>query len=280
MTPIIKAFDHVLVGVDDLEAARRNWERLGFTACPRGRHIGWGTANYCLMFPENYVELIGIVDPDQFTNNLDSFLAERGEGLLGLAYRSTDVLGDVAQLRQRGLSVEGPKDLARIIEHPDGELRPRFRLMHFDPESRPGLLAFACQHLTPKMVWQEPWLKHRNGARRITRVTVVAKEAGAAAEIGRAWFGDAQILRGTASLTMGAGDFSLELLHPEFAQTRYKGGLPPNLLGPVAFTVAVEDLATCRKLLEQAEVAVMEGPTSLVVPPSQANGVLLEFVNI
>src|SRR5690606_16548326 len=75
MTPIIKAFDHVLVGVDDLEAARRNWERLGFTACPRGRHIGWGTANYCLMFPENYVELIGIVDPDQFTNNLDSFLA-------------------------------------------------------------------------------------------------------------------------------------------------------------------------------------------------------------
>ena len=82
MNPIVKAFDHVLVGVASLEAARRNWQRLGFTACPRGRHIGWGTANYCLMFPENYIELIGIVDPEQFTNSLDRFLAERGEGVL------------------------------------------------------------------------------------------------------------------------------------------------------------------------------------------------------
>lgn len=279
MTPIIKAFDHVLVGVADLEAARQNWERLGFAACPRGRHIGWGTANYCLMFPENYVELIGIVDPAQFTNNLDNFLAERGEGLLGAAYRSADVEGDVALLRQRGLSVEGPKDLARIIEHPDGELRPRFRLMHFEPESRPGLLAFACQHLTPEMVWQQPWLRHPNGAQRLTRVVAIVEDLEAPAEIGRAWFGDAQIRRGTASVTMNAGDFQLELLHPEMAQTRYKGALAPNFLGPAGFTIAVEDLAACRQLLEAAGVAVMEGATTLVVPPSEANGVVLEFVS-
>ncbi|HLS69114.1 MAG TPA: VOC family protein [Kiloniellales bacterium] len=278
MIPVIEEFDHVLVGVADLEAARRNWELLGFTACPRGRHIGWGTANYCLMFPETYIELIGIVDPAQFTNNLDRFLAERGEGLLGLAYRSSDLDGDIAELRRRGLAVEGPQDLERIIEHPDGELRPRFRLMHFEPGSRPGVLAFACQHLTPEMVWQSPWLQHANGAQAIIRVTAVCEDLEAPLEAARAWFGNAHVRIGADSLTMDAGSFELELLRPEVAQTRYKGALAPNLQGPVAFSVTVEDLSACRRLLRGNGVSVMEASRKLRVPPIAANGVLLEFV--
>ena len=80
----LTGIDHVLVGVDDLEVAREGWSRLGFTLSPRGRHIGWGTANYCVMFPGDYVELLGVLDASQFTNNLDRFL-EGGEGLLGVA---------------------------------------------------------------------------------------------------------------------------------------------------------------------------------------------------
>jgi len=34
------------------------------------------------MLEQGYIELLGILDPAQFTNNLDKFLAER-EGLLG-----------------------------------------------------------------------------------------------------------------------------------------------------------------------------------------------------
>ena len=63
MTGAFSGLDHVLVGVRDLEAARATWTGLGFNPCPRGRHTGWGTANYCLMFPGDYVELLGIVDP-------------------------------------------------------------------------------------------------------------------------------------------------------------------------------------------------------------------------
>src|SRR3546814_8233762 len=68
----IRGIDHVLVGVRDLEAARETYARLGLTVSPRGRHIGWGTANYCIMFPGDYIELLGIVDATQFTNNLRS----------------------------------------------------------------------------------------------------------------------------------------------------------------------------------------------------------------
>ena len=75
--PDIAGIDHLLVGVRDLESAARQWRRLGFQLTPRGRHIGWGTANYCIMFQDDYLELLGIVDPAQFTNNLDRFLATR-----------------------------------------------------------------------------------------------------------------------------------------------------------------------------------------------------------
>src|SRR5215831_15468233 len=85
MTNAIAGIDHVIVGVRDLERARADWSRLGFTLSPRGRHIGQGTANYCIMFASDYIELLGIVDPHDFVQNLDTFL-DRREGLMAAAF--------------------------------------------------------------------------------------------------------------------------------------------------------------------------------------------------
>lgn len=278
MSRPIAAFDHLLVGVAELEAARRTWERLGFTACPRGRHIGWGTANYCLMFENDYVELLGIVDPEQFTNNLDRFLEERGEGLLAAAFRSTDIDATAEELRRRGLGVDGPHDLARIIEHPEGERRPRFRLIHLDADDRPGLLAFVCQHLTPEMVWQPAWTWHRNGARRITRLIAVVEEVGGPAVAAAGWFGEDRVSVADGGVTVEAAGLRLELLTPAAAGARYGARLPwgPRP-GPLGFTVAVKDLEACEAVLEAGGVASQRLGASLRVPPSQASGVLLEF---
>ena len=76
----ITGIDHTLVGVRDLEAARVAWEKIGFRLTPRGRHIGWGTGNYCIMLEQGYIELLGIVDPAS-SPTISMFLAERG--LLG-----------------------------------------------------------------------------------------------------------------------------------------------------------------------------------------------------
>ncbi|MDP6884901.1 MAG: VOC family protein, partial [Rhodospirillales bacterium] len=79
------AIDHVLVGVADLEGARRAWEGLGFTVTPRGRHKGWGTANYSAMMAHHFIELLGIVDADKYaTPGLEEFL-QRREGLMAVA---------------------------------------------------------------------------------------------------------------------------------------------------------------------------------------------------
>ena len=109
----IAGIDHVIVGVRDLERARSGWSRLGFTLSPRGRHIGQGTANYCIMFPSDYVELLGLVDADDFVQRLDDFLARR-EGLMAAAFAPAGAPEDVrAALLGYGLHPSEPRPLGR-----------------------------------------------------------------------------------------------------------------------------------------------------------------------
>jgi len=69
----IRGIDHVIVAVQDLEHARTVWTRLGFATSPRCRHIGQGTANYCVMCRFDYIELLGIVDAADSVDRLRAF---------------------------------------------------------------------------------------------------------------------------------------------------------------------------------------------------------------
>jgi hypothetical protein len=193
--------------VRDLEAARRRWQELGFTVTPRGRHIGWGTANYCIMLERGYVELIGIVDPAQFTNNLDVFLAER-EGLLGLAFASSDAARTRDALAAAGLHPDGPTDLKRLLELPEGDVLPAFSLVFLPRAETPGFSAFFCQHLTPQLLRRPEWLRHANGATALTAVTVVADDPAALAQGWAPVFGGDAIgtADGGAMLDTGGGE--------------------------------------------------------------------------
>src|SRR3546814_17469249 len=107
--PII-GLDHVIVGVKDLDGARADWMRLGFVTAPRGDHAGKATSNYCIMFADTYLELLGILRPEmEDANGLGTALARRGEGLQRLA------LGTSAADAARA-------ELAAACPHPQGTL--------------------------------------------------------------------------------------------------------------------------------------------------------------
>ncbi len=58
--------DHVVLGVQDLEAAAARLERdHGLAAVVGGRHPGWGTGNRIVPLGRGYIELIGIVDAEE-----------------------------------------------------------------------------------------------------------------------------------------------------------------------------------------------------------------------
>jgi catechol 2,3-dioxygenase-like lactoylglutathione lyase family enzyme len=274
----ITGLDHVLVGVQDLEAARRAWGRLGFKACPRGRHIGWGTANYCLMFPSDYIELIGIVDPAQFVNRLDEFLAAR-EGLMAVAFRTPDAAACAQALRAEGIAADGPKDLKRILELPEGDALPEFRLVFTPDEATPGLRSFVCSHLTPEIVWRPEWLEHPNGAQGLSRVVVAVEMPG---ELGMAYAGLLGMEKVSAAdgwIEVRAGACTLTFLGPEELARRYPGAPRHPLPWIVGMSVAVRDLAATRYFLQVAEVPFRQEPEGrLRIAPDQATGVALDFV--
>ena len=280
MSPPITGIDHLLVGVRDLEAAREGYRRLGFTCTPRGSHIGWGTANYCIMFPDDYVELIGVVDRTKETNGLDAFL-ERREGLKGIALASEAADGGYAALHAAGIAAAPPRDLARNLELPEGTVQPRFKLVHLPPEATPGVTAFICQHLTPEMVRRPAWLAHPNGATGLRTITVVVDDPPALTEPHARLFGHGAITPTDEMLTVRVGRAALLFTRPDDLADLYPeldladAPAPPYIAG---MTVAVTDVAEARRVIGDNGADVTRGAGgTLVVPPNEACGVVLEF---
>lgn len=277
-----QGLDHLLIVAHDLETARRTYERLGFRAAPRGRHIGWGTANYCLMLEHDYLELLGIVDESQFLNGLDETLATRGEGLSAAAFVGNDLARSARLLGEAKVRVGEPQDLKRTIEAPDGELLPRFQLLHLPREATPGLPAFICKHHTPELVWQRGWSDQPNGARRIAGLTVIVDDPGAVAVPYADIFGFRAVTNTDNLVSVDCGVCRLRFtdadgllaLHPQA-----RAFTSPPLPGPVAMQVEVADKAATANVLQANGVSFerdRDGP--LHVPASEAGGVLLDFV--
>lgn len=281
MIPPVTGLDHVIIGVRDLAAAPARWARLGFNATPRGRHVGWGTANHCLMLEEGYVELLGIVDPGQFDNGLSGFLARR-EGLLGLALGTADAEATYAAWTRSGLEPARPQALARVLELAEGSVELRFRNVMLARQATGGIGVFASQHLTPGLLRRPAWTAHPNGALALVGCTIVAREPEAvAAAMGR-MFGTSALTRtdkvtavqtGTAVLLV-AGEADAGQLHPGF-DIESPGETP--LLQVMAVMVDDPDRAAAFLKL-QGVPHRRDAARAVLVQPEEASGVRLELV--
>jgi hypothetical protein len=88
--------DHVLMAVGNLEEAAERLEREhGLKSIDGGRHSGWGTANRVIPLGREYIELIGVVDPDQALEHpFGRWMLDRvadGDHLLRCCLRPTDI---------------------------------------------------------------------------------------------------------------------------------------------------------------------------------------------
>ena len=263
----IGGFDHIIIGVSDLASACGTYQKLGFTLSPQGRHIGWGTANYCIMFAGDYLELLGILDPAQFTNNLDKRLEEKGEGLLGVSYATEDA--DAAHARLSAMGAGPPKDLKRLLDLPEGTVQPAFRLVHLPSESTPGAASFLCQHLSRDLVWQTEWLEHANGACGVAAVTVRVGDLDQAQAAYGALLGPSAVSRMDAEVRIKVGGGEMRLL----------AAGPDAPEGPEGLDIAVKDLGQTAAVLEQARITHQRGETRITVAANEACGVALGFVS-
>ena len=257
---------------------RGGWSRLGFILSPRGRHIGQGTANYCVMFPSDYVELLGIVDPNDFVQRLDAFLAQR-EGLMAAAFAPAATPEEVhAALLRRRLHPSEPRPLGRRLELAGGTVVPRFSLIALAEDETPGLDCFICAHLTPELMRRPEWLRPSERRPGIRGIHVLVENTAALLEPYDRLFGIQQVPRPMRSFAFMSAAPDRRSAHPTISGRC----IPRSMSIPISRCPGSSRWSWGRptrgdrRILERSQIAYGEmADGSFVVPASEATGAIL-----
>lgn len=278
---MISRFDHVIIGVRDLEAASERYRALGFEVNPGGRHTGLGTANAIIRFGVDYIELLTIADPEEAeraggsSKVLLDLLQNRPGALAGYALATADIEEDAERLKQGGLAAVGPFAMERL--RPDGRLLS-WRLLVPEGVSwrRPWpFLIQWDQSDEQRLSWEQPG-SHPNGATTVLGVSVVVANLEDAVELYRDKLGLEPSVEGDRA-TIAVGGFQITLL-PASADAAAAQTLSEIGEGPVEAVIGVQDLARTESVLTEAGVAWQrEEDGAIRVDPDQAVGARLVF---
>ncbi len=291
-TPLDLGIDHPLVTVRDHAETVRRYQQLGFYTSPPSYHP-WGTMTSMVMFPRNFIELIGVADASKFgTGAVDGFcfgeflggFLEREQGVSLIALHSKNRDADVATITARGLPCRASIDFRRPMVLPDGT--PDVAVVSlgiFVDESLPEASHFICQQHKPQLIWVPGWQNHPNSACGVAEVTYLATDPGPLLARLHAFYGSNAIASDPAGLVVATPRGRFRIMDQAAADERFAGVDLPRFTTPrphaVAITVEVADLAVVHDLLGRQGAGFAESPRgSLLVGPEDCGNVILEFV--
>ena len=282
--------DHLVLCVRDLDRAREFYGRLGFALTPPARHP-FGTGNSLVQFGErSFLELLTLLDANAvpptrpgFFNfgayNRD-FLA-RQEGCSMLVLESSDAKAEARAWRAAGLGDFEPLHFERLAKLPDGSLaKVGFTLAFAAHRDLPDAVFFACQQHWPENFWKAEYQRHDNGAMGIEEAAMVAADPLALAGLLESVTGR-PAERADGGLKCKTGRGVLRALTPAAFSRRYAGAAGPSIARGPRFAgcrIRMGDLAALRARLGAAKVGFAEADGAVVVPPAEAFGFALGFV--
>jgi catechol 2,3-dioxygenase-like lactoylglutathione lyase family enzyme len=167
---MLLGIDHIVIVVNNLDAAIEDYRRLGFTVVKGGKHPV-GTYNGLTPFADgSYIELISF-----YRDNPDHrwwAALKKGEGLVDFCMRTDDLRGDTEKFRAAGVDMNDPVPWARI--RPDGyELKWRLSLAIGHHR---GVAPFLIEDITPREERVPQNVDHTNGAEGIGTVLVAVDD--------------------------------------------------------------------------------------------------------
>lgn len=170
--------DHVVIAIDDLDAAIDDYRALGFTVRRGGVHANRATHNALVTFADGtYLELLAATGALPLPGLVDfGVMLRQGEGLAGFALASNDLDADAVRLRAHGVAVGDVIPGERRRE--DGTLI-RWKLALIDG----GFAPFLIQDVTPRAwrVASDPAaITHANRVRGARAVEIAMRDPAAA----------------------------------------------------------------------------------------------------
>lgn len=166
--------DHIVILVDELNAAVKEYTARGFTVTPGGEHTGGATHNALITFADGaYLELLAFKVPGKSEHRWDRYRPY--PGVIDYCLGGGNLDETVAAINARGLAYTAGPETGRL--RPDGvALRWRSAM----PPAQNLGLPFLIEDLTPRELrvpggadWQ-----HENGVSGVAQLEVlVADEA-------------------------------------------------------------------------------------------------------
>lgn len=284
-----RGLDHVVWDARDLEAARAQFARLGFTMTPSAKHP-FGTGNSLAQFDRSFIELLSVVEPENiqpfrpgffsFPSFNQEFLRTR-EGLSMIVLSSNDARADNERWAEEGLETFEVFDFARKARLPDGEeVEVAFSLAFALDPALPGLAFFVCQQHAPQHFWKPDYQVHKNGASSMSSITIVGETPAMSEAFFRRFLYDGTLEVEADRLIAQTEAGSIEVITPQAVAQRFSPDcLPQGLQGPyvAALTLAVPDLAVTEVTLKDAGQKAYVETGRITLPAAGLFGCALVF---
>ena len=138
--------DHLIVAVKDLEEAENNYKKLfGISPVWKGAHKDLGTSNSLFNFENTYFELLSASGNGEGADLVNKYLAQSGEGLMGMVFATEDINSARHSLVEKGFLVEEPSS-GQGINNSDQQTR-NWKNLFLPPELTRGIFSFVIEHL-------------------------------------------------------------------------------------------------------------------------------------
>ncbi|HTN70937.1 MAG TPA: VOC family protein [Methylomirabilota bacterium] len=256
---MLTGIDHLVVVVNDLDQASKDYQQLGFTVVPGGKHPV-GTHNALISFADgSYIEIIAFYRkaPDhRWWNPL-----QQGERLVDYCMQTDDLRGDTKKFRDAGVAINDPVPWSRT--RPDGyELK---WILSLATGSHRGVAPFLIQDVTPRQERIPQTFKHKNGAAGIATLTIVTGEISSIERWYRAAIGEDGAAMtnedlGAQGRRYKIGPHTIDFLLPMEPQSSLVDWM--RIFGPSPYAVTLQS----------------ESPSSAVFDPQLTHGANLAFI--
>jgi len=269
---MVRSLDHLIIGVRDLDAAARHFERMGFHLSPKMHH-SIGTSNHLIMFGSTFLELVGgfeRIDASAGFGRVSAMGRQVAiaEGVVGTAFASSDARGDQAALVAAGAAVGPVESFTRPVPLPSGEDGEVHCSVVMSDHPAPRINLFVSNQHRPQFVWIPEWQRQPNGVCDIVEVDYALRDPEAFSALFAAFVGTLPVVEDGLLFTTGRNE-KLRLLD--------KGLGAESPEGAARIVVRVKDIERAQACLVHGGVEFLHSDGGLRVAATEACGLAIDF---
>jgi len=284
---VSRGLDHIVHAVRDLDAAAELYRALGFNVGARNRHP-WGTHNHLVQLPGFFIELIGVMEPNQLGSDGFSvqfgafnrdFLA-RQQGFSFLMLESRDAAADAAEFRAAGIAASNALHFEREGKRPDGSaVKVGFSLAFARNPAAPDIGFAVCEQHSPQNFWNPDFQVHPNTAAEVAGAVMVAENPSSHHIFLSAFTGERALQATSSGIAAPTPRGDIKVMD-EAAFRSHFGVEPPDLSRGArlaALRLRVRDGDALLAALDRGGIESSFHVGNIVVAPETAMGATLVF---